>query len=87
MYLKKRHIFSVALFVFVKERNDNVRNCKEMGVKQALGAETTCKERDRWYVHLSRVRLIPKGADKLANGCRKEIFQKLLTLTFRHTVE
>jgi hypothetical protein len=49
MYLKKRHIFSVALFVFVKERNDNVRNCKEMGVKQALGAETTCKERDRWY--------------------------------------
>ena len=40
MYLKKRHIFSVALFVFVKERNDNVRNCKEMGVKQALGAET-----------------------------------------------
>ena len=33
---------------FVKERNDNVRNCKEMGVIQAPGAETMCKEPDRW---------------------------------------
>ena len=43
------------------------------------------KNRIDGVVHLSRVRLIPKGADKLANGCRKEIIQKLLTLTFRHT--
>jgi len=34
--------------IFEKERNDNVRNCKEMGVIQAPGAETMCKEPDRW---------------------------------------